>query len=167
VHDIDLSVIGLFGLLSIAVLMLPLSRRLNIPYTVIVTAAGIIIGLVIAATGLNGSLGGSSGTGAHNGGSPIEGIPIAGEILLALGSFTVTSEVILFVFLPVLIFESALAIVGVAISTVIVGGTMHLLTGTALIACLLLGAIVSATDPVAVVAIFKELAAPRRLGILV
>jgi CPA1 family monovalent cation:H+ antiporter len=167
VHDIYLSVIGLFGLLSIAVLMLPLSRRLNIPYTVIVTAAGIIIGLVIAATGPNGSLGGSSGTGAHNGGSPIEGIPIAGEILLALGSFTVTSEVILFVFLPVLIFESALAIVGVAISTVIVGGTMHLLTGTALIACLLLGAIVSATDPVAVVAIFKELAAPRRLGILV
>lgn len=178
-HEIYLSVIGLFGLLSIAVLMLPVSRRLNIPYTVIVTAAGIAIGLTISAAGLATVEGD-----AHPGALPIQGIPIAGEILLALGSFQVTSEVILFVFLPVLIFESALAIdvrrllddivpilvlaiVGVAISTVIVGGTMHLITGAALVVCLLLGAIVSATDPVAVVAIFKELAAPRRLGILV
>ena len=37
----------------------------------------------------------------------------------------------------------------------------------ALVACLLLGAIVSATDPVAVVAIFKDLRAPKRLAILV
>ena len=37
----------------------------------------------------------------------------------------------------------------------------------ALVACLMLGAICSATDPVAVVAIFKEVGAPKRLAILV
>ena len=40
-------------------------------------------------------------------------------------------------------------------------------TGVALLVCTLLGAIVSATDPVAVVAIFKDLGAPQRLAILV
>ncbi len=169
-----LSVLGLFGLLSIAVLMLPAARKLNFPYTVMVALIGIIIGVVIMlSTELTPA--------AHEG---LHGIPVIGEILLALGSFEVTSEVILFVFLPALVFESALAIdvrrliddiapilllaiVGVLISTALVGGTMTTITGFSLVTCLLLGAIVSATDPVAVVAIFKDLSVPHRLGILV
>ena len=89
-----------------------------------------------------------------------------------------------FVFLPALVFESALAIdvrrllddiapilmlavLGLLISTGTVGFTMQAVTGQTLLVCLLLGAIVSATDPVAVVAIFKDLGAPKRLAILV
>ena len=169
-----LSVLGLFGLLSIAVLMLPAARKLNFPYTVLVALVGIIIGMVIMVFG---QVTMDEGHGLH-------AIPVLGELFLALGSFKVTSEVILFVFLPALVFESALAIdvrrlmddiapilvlaiIGVLISTALVGGTMSAISGFSLVTCLLLGAIVSATDPVPVVAIFKDLSVPHRLGILV
>ena len=60
-----------------------------------------------------------------------------------------------------------LAVVGLLISTGVVGYSLHFVSGHAILACLLLGAIVSATDPVAVVAIFRDLGAPKRLAILV
>ena len=46
------------------------------------------------------------------------------------------------------------------ISTFFFGAVMSAVSGVTLVTCLLLGAIVSATDPVAVVAIFKDLGAP-------
>lgn len=90
----------------------------------------------------------------------------------------------MFVFLPALVFEAALAInvrrllediapilllaiVGLMISTFFIGAVMSAVSGVTLVTCLLLGAIVSATDPVAVVAIFKDLGATKRLAILV
>ena len=60
-----------------------------------------------------------------------------------------------------------LAVIGLLISTFAVGFAMQWISGIGFVACLLLGAIVSATDPVAVVAIFKDLGAPKRLTILV
>ena len=106
------------------------------------------------------------------------------EFVHALNSLEITSEAVFFVFLPALVFESAfaidvrrlfddispilmLAIVGLLISTAVIGFTMAYVTHMPILACLLLGAIVSATDPVAVVAIFKDLGAPQRLAILV
>jgi CPA1 family monovalent cation:H+ antiporter len=92
--------------------------------------------------------------------------------------------VILFVFLPTLIFESAfnldprqlrrnllpvltLAIPGLIISTSIIGTLVWLATPFDFPTALLLGSILSATDPVAVIAIFKNLGAPSRLTVLV
>ena len=89
-----------------------------------------------------------------------------------------------FIFLPALIFESAmhlnvrklmadirpilmLAVIGLLISTFVVGFSVMAVSGMGFVVCLLLGAIVSATDPVAVVAIFKDLGAPKRLTVLV
>ncbi|MBL4846563.1 MAG: cation:proton antiporter [Planctomycetes bacterium] len=112
-----------------------------------------------------------------------------GEILgfLAAGG-RLTPELILFVLLPPLVYESAfnldvralgqnmpaivtLAVPALIVSTVVVGaavmlggGASHGLTWPA---ALLFGALISATDPVAVVALFKELGAPKRLGVLV
>jgi CPA1 family monovalent cation:H+ antiporter len=91
---------------------------------------------------------------------------------------------ILFVFLPTLVFESSfhldsrqlrhnlvpvliLAIPGLLLSTAVIGGILHLGIGIPLTAALLLGAILSATDPVAVVALFQRLGTPQRLTILV
>jgi CPA1 family monovalent cation:H+ antiporter len=95
---------------------------------------------------------------------------------------------IFFVFLPVLVFESAynmearqvvknllpitvLALPGLLLSTLMCGAAVMLSGGQGFgitwEVALLFGVIVSATDPVAVVGLFKELGAPARLGILV
>jgi CPA1 family monovalent cation:H+ antiporter len=99
-----------------------------------------------------------------------------------------TPNLILFVFLPILIFESAynmeareviknllpitvLALPGLLLSTVMCGVGVILVGGQDFgitwEVALLFGVIVSATDPVAVVGLFKELGAPKRLSILV
>ena len=104
--------------------------------------------------------------------------------LSLLSQFQLTPELVLFVFIPTLIFESAfnlnarqlsnnlwpiltLAIPGLLISTCIIGFIFSVFTEFDLMVGLLLGAILSATDPVAVIAIFKQLGVPERLTILV
>ena len=159
-----MTILGLFGLLTIAVLILPLAKRIKFPYTVILAAVGILLGLLIDA---------SEATLGH--------LP---DLFLSFDRFELTSEVIIFVFLPALVFESSLsidvrklladirpilflAVVGLLISAFMVAGAVYYVSGMGFVVCLLLGAILSATDPVAVVAIFKDLGAPKRLAILV
>ena len=59
-----------------------------------------------------------------------------------------------------------LAIVAVLVCIGVVGGIVHLATGFDFVVCLLLGAVVSTTDPAAVIGIFRDVGAPRRLSIL-
>jgi monovalent cation:H+ antiporter, CPA1 family len=92
--------------------------------------------------------------------------------------------VVVFLFLPVLIFAAALgidlrafmrnlgailalAVLAFLVSAVLVGITLHWALGVALAAAFLFGALISATDPVAVVAVFREVGVPRRLLTLV
>jgi len=99
-------------------------------------------------------------------------------------SIQLTPAVILTVFLPVLLFHGAynldladvranftpvalLAIPGVLVTAALVGGALHYLAGLQWGTALLFGAIVGATDPVAVLAIFGEVGAPRRLSTIV
>ncbi len=101
-----------------------------------------------------------------------------------IGDFELTPELVLFVFIPTLIFESAfnlnarqvarniwpiltMAVPGLLLSTAIIGMMMAALTDFDIMVALLLGAILSATDPVAVIAIFRQLGVPERLTILV
>ncbi|MDQ2872174.1 MAG: cation:proton antiporter [Candidatus Eremiobacteraeota bacterium] len=93
-------------------------------------------------------------------------------------------HVTLYVFLPALIFEAswqldlrlmraawkaiaALAFPGVAITAAIVSAAVHYLAGVPVAVALLLGAVLSATDPVAVVAIFRRLSVPPLLATIV
>jgi monovalent cation:H+ antiporter, CPA1 family len=95
-----------------------------------------------------------------------------------------TPELILALFVPPLVFEAAfhlnyaelrrnlpailtLAIPGVILTTLIVGGLLAWLTPLSLPMALVFGALISATDPIAVVALFRSLGLPKRLGILV
>lgn len=159
------TVLGLTGLLMLAVLMLPAARRVDFPYTVLLAGVGVAIGLLDVLV-------------AH------VDVPLLSDFLAALRSIEITAEAVFFIFLPALVFEAAmvldvrrlmddlgailfLAVIGLLVSTAIVGLSIWAVSGFALIACLLLGVIVSATDPVAVVAIFKEVGAPKRLSILV
>ncbi|HKI73368.1 MAG TPA: sodium:proton antiporter, partial [Pseudomonadales bacterium] len=103
---------------------------------------------------------------------------------LISSSVHLTPQLVLYVFIPTLIFESAfnmnarevsrniwpimmLAGPGLILSTLIIGGMMAWMTHFDLMVAMLLGAILSATDPVAVIAIFKQLGVPERLTVLV
>lgn len=92
-------------------------------------------------------------------------------------------QIILAILVPPLVFEAAfhirldhlrrdfwlillLAVPGVILTTLLVGGMVAWGTGLALPIAMVFGALVSATDPVAVVALFRRLGAPRRLQVL-
>ncbi len=166
-----LAIAGLLGLVS---LLPALAKRLRLPYTVVLAAAGVGIGLLI-----------------HGGNSWLGTGPV-GDFIKALGEVELTSAAFLYIFLPVLLFETALAvdvrrllddlgpvlllaIVAVLVCTAVAGlatwwawGIWHgQATQRALVVCLLLASIIATTDPAAVVGIFRDLGAPRRLSILV
>lgn len=95
-----------------------------------------------------------------------------------------TSELILALFVPPLVFEAALrihfdqlrrdfarvlllAVPGVIVTTFLVAGILYYSGSLAFSAALVFGALISATDPVAVVSMFRTLGVPRRLAVLV
>lgn len=103
-------------------------------------------------------------------------------------SFELTPELLFFVFLPVLIFESAynmnmremaenvrsiswLSVVSLVVSAFFVAfalfwGLKFIGFPVPFMATLVFGALISATDPVAVLALFKEFGVPRRLSLI-
>ncbi len=105
-----------------------------------------------------------------------------------LDTFRLTPELLFYIFLPTLIFESAfnmnirrlsadavpvaiLSIVSLLVSAFVVAGAIWLilpLVGLPLSfpIAFVFGALISATDPVAVLALFKEYGAPRRLAMI-
>ncbi|AIL33335.1 cation:proton antiporter [Basilea psittacipulmonis] len=147
--------------LALACFIPSLSGKLRLPYTVVLSSVGCLIGLVARSGWFN-----------H--------VPVVGEILSALYTMHISSEMLLTVFLPILLFESSMAmnlrkvmndfgpimvmaILAVFLTTAFVGAILSLFSTYGLIVCLLLGSIVATTDPVAVLGIFKEVGAPRRL----
>src|SRR5260221_2774625 len=97
----------------------------------------------------------------------------------------VTPELILTLFIPPVAFEAAfhiewrtlreniafvlvLAVFGVVLSTIIAGSAVALLLpGIPLAAVVVFGALISATDPVAVVSLFRSFSISKRLSVLV
>lgn len=141
----------------------PLAARLRLPYSVILALLGIIIAsgaLFFLRTELTDALN-----------------PVAEAIL----DLPIRSNVFLYVFLPTLLFQATLgmnlrrmlddwvpimvlAVVAVVVATLSVGYALSWASTLPLAACLLIGAIVSTTDPSAVVSIFRSISAPRRLA---
>jgi len=162
--DIGLIVFGLAGLLTLVCFMPPLAGRLKLPYSVLLAIVGCLLGIAIHLHGW----------------AP----PVLGDLLDTIERFEISSETFLMVFLPVLLFETALsmnvrrlmndggpilmmAIVAVVVCTAVVGLTVNAVSHYGLIVCLLLGAIVATTDPAAVIGIFRDVGAPKRLTTLV
>lgn len=154
------------GLFLVIGLGEPLAGRLRLPYSVILAALGITIGLG-AAFFLRTDL-----TDALN--------PVAEAIL----NLPIRANVFLYVFLPTLLFQVTLgmdlrrmlddwvpilvlAVVAVGMATLVIGWALYWASPLPLAACLLIGSIVSTTDPSAVVGIFRSIAAPRRLARIV
>lgn len=132
----------------------------TVPYTVLLVVAGIIVA------------------------------SLAGWLpeLRFLSSFELTPTLLFYVFLPTLIFEAAysvqlknfyqsffsiiiLATIGLLVATLFVGFGTQMVLGlfgitVPILALLLFGAIISATDPIAVLSLFKSLGAPKRLALI-
>jgi CPA1 family monovalent cation:H+ antiporter len=106
------------------------------------------------------------------------GLTLVGQV-----QFEISSDLILGLLIPPLVFEAAyhlnfldlqrnlkpiliLAIPGVLVTTFLVGGVVSLGTGYPLNIALLSGALVAATDPDAVIALIRSLGVPKRLQIL-
>ncbi|MGF1514177.1 MAG: cation:proton antiporter [Elainellaceae cyanobacterium] len=103
--------------------------------------------------------------------------------ILDIRLVTLSPELILLIFLPPLLFEAGwnlewknlkddlipiclFAIVGVIISVTGIGWGLHSLAGLSLGTALLIGASLAATDPVSVIALFRELGVGKRLTVL-
>ena len=111
-------------------------------------------------------------------------LALAQDHLGVLEPIRLTTDTILYLFLPTLLFPAAvqldpqllrrnlypivlLALPGMLLSTLIVAALVGALTPLSWRTAMLFGALISATDPVAVVALFKDLKAPERLSVLV
>jgi len=98
--------------------------------------------------------------------------------------FELTPELILALFVPPLVFEAAfhlnltelrrnlpaillLAVPGVILTTFVIGGMLVLGIRLSLPIALVFGSLIAATDPVAVVALFRTLGVPKRLSVLI
>ena len=143
------------ALLLASVLLGLLAGRVRLPFTVVLAVVGFLAGWIGGPLGFE--------------------MPLEGEEF---------EEVLVFVFLPVLVFAAALglstraflnnigpilvlAVLALVVSAALVGVSLYFVLGIPLAAALLFGALISATDPVAVVAIFRKLGVPRRLLTLV
>ncbi len=154
-HITDL-VITTLGLLALGVFVAGAFRRLPIPYTVMLVLIGIGLKTIASYT----------------------------PVLAPVAAFRIDPELVLFIFLPILIFESALtlnarqllknmvpvlalAVLGVLLSTVLIAVAMYYILNMPFMVAMVFGALISATDPVAVVGLFKSLGAPQRLTTLI
>lgn len=146
-NEIGLPELG--TLLIVASLVAMISRRIGLPYTAGLVLAGIALAF----------------------------LPVGANLPLS-------RELIFNVFLPPLIFEAALqlrwrrfreelpltvvlAFLGVAISALLVTAGMHWLLGWSWLGAAFFGVLIAATDPVSVIAAFKEMKAEPRLSMVV
>ena len=158
---------GAFALLLITISLLqPLARRLGLAPSVLLAIVGTLIG--ISATYLFYT----AETNRFD------------DFAVIFADPPLDSEMILYMFLPLLLFQTTItldirriledivpilvmAVVAVFVATAFIGYALYPLAGMSLMVCLLLGSIVATTDPVAVVAIFRDIGAPARLGRIV
>lgn len=144
-QNVQLLVILLVITLAVALI----SRPLRLPYTLLLVIVGLLIGF-----------------------SPL------------LPTLSLNPDVVLFLFLPVLLFEGAwnmnlahlkenwlpvllLAVPGLVLSVLVVAVLLHWGLGLSWLLVLLLGAIISPTDPIAVLALLRQLGLSDRLRTII
>src|SRR5690606_9232539 len=127
-------VFGLAGLLALVSFMPSIAGRLRLPYSVLLAIVGFVLGLITHVQSW----------------APL----VMSDFLDSLQNFEVSSETFLFVFLPVLLFETALsmnvrrllddigpilmmAIVAVVVCTLAVGFSLNYVSSYGLVACLM------------------------------
>lgn len=147
----------LVWLLIAAAIIAIVAKWLRIPYTVALVVGGVILGAV------------------H--------LSILSPLQPGNRPNWLTPDVILILFLPALVFEGSvkldirqllknslplllLANVGVFLAALVTGFAVHWLVGLPMLIAMLFGSIISATDPISVLAIFKDMKVPHRLSLM-
>ena len=151
--------LAIFAMLGISSLAIFWAKRVRLPHTVFLVVIGLLLGLIAQFPAFS-----------------------------FFTEFSLTPELLFYLLLPTLIFESAyninvrrmvedtkiiliLSIIGLLVSTAVIGIALYFILALLglqipFIVTLLFGALISATDPVAVLALFKEYGAPRRLSLI-
>jgi CPA1 family monovalent cation:H+ antiporter len=141
--------LNLLEFLAVATVVAVFARRFRVPYSAALVAMGLVL-----------------------------------SYFKLLPSLALNPDVVINLFLPVLLFEAAintdasqlgenfrpvalLSTLGMLVMTLITGGLLHMMLGLPLPVALLLGSMLSITDTVSVLAIFKELKVPPRLATIV
>jgi CPA1 family monovalent cation:H+ antiporter len=153
------TILAFFTLLLLSIGAFMAARRVRVPYTVLLVVLGLLL------------------------------VPLSHTATFDyLAHFKLTPDTLFFIFLPILIFESAynmnirdigeniwsislLSILSLILSAFFIAFAGHfalLALGLDIpfIVLLMFGALISATDPVAVLALFKEFGAPKRLSLI-
>jgi Na+:H+ antiporter len=148
----------LIWLLIAASTIAVLTKYLRIPYTVALVLGGLLLSLLR--------------------------LPLLSPLQANQRPNWLTPDVILILFLPALVFEGSvkidvrdllrdaapllvLANVGVLLATLVTGYLIHWAIGVPILIALLFGAIISATDPISVLAILKDLKMDKRLSVII
>lgn len=168
---------GVAALLGTASLLMPAARRLSLPYTVLIAVFGAAVGALLAVMP---DFGGG-----------------AARMAALLNETEMPSEALLYLFLPPLLFAAGLHIelsrlmddiwpvlvlaivaviacclaVGFSLAPFMAADGVSLIGGSEpeelLLLALLLGAVVAPTDTAAILSIFRDIGAPRRLSTIV
>lgn len=164
--DTHYALLAIAMVLTVVSILVPLAERFRLPHTVLLAIAGMGLGFLgswIIANDIK--------------------LGALGAAFVGLDKLEVGTDVFLPLFLPPLLFTAGLtidvrrlmdeihavlllAIVAVLVCIACVAGVVHFVTGMDIVVCLLLGAVVSTTDPAAVIGIFRDVGAPKRLSIL-
>lgn len=148
----------LIWLLLAASIIAVVAKQLRVPYTVALVFGGLLLSVL------------------H--------LPLLSPLQPGQRPNWLTPDVILILFLPALVFEGSvkldvrdllrdftplllLANVGVLLATLVTGYLVHAAVGLPLLVALIFGAIISATDPISVLAIFKDLRMSKRLSVII
>lgn len=164
--DIVSLLVSVAGLLIVIAVGQPLAVQLRLPPSVLLAAVGVAIGgipMLLQDVGMIGLSNGSLGLIAQGQTSPVTFIYVFLPVLMFQAGLATDARRTIEDAAPILV----LAIVVTIITTAIIGLALWPFAPVSLTVCLLLGAIVSTTDPAAVVAIFGYVGAPARLVRLV
>jgi CPA1 family monovalent cation:H+ antiporter len=150
------AVLSVMGLLFLATILSVVTSKLKLPFSLTLVAVGVALGLAVRFV------------------PPLE--PVA--------SLRLSSELLTYILLPTLVFHAAyaidsrllgqnllpvlvLAVPALVVSFLVASFGVHWAVGIPLGAALLFGALISSTDSGAVLAVFHNLGAPKRLTVLV
>jgi CPA1 family monovalent cation:H+ antiporter len=146
------------GLVLLAILLQPLARRLRLPFSATLVIAGFAASELLVGAGID------TGIRAENFHTLVFHVFL--PVLIFESAYNINARLLLGNLVPILLLAIPLMLLSTLVTAVLVYYGIGHPQGFPWIAALLTGALLSATDPVAVVAVLRQLRVPERLVLL-
>ena len=146
-------------MLLTALLVQPLAERLHVPFFALLVVVGFAGSELLVASGID------TGLRWHNFHDLVFYIFL--PILIFESSVHIETKLLFRNLIPILVLAIPLMLLSAGISAVVLYYGVAHASGFPWIAALLTGALLAATDPVAVIELFKKIGAPKRLIVLI